>query len=353
MKKILTIVGARPQFVKAAVVSRKFSKIKSVKEVLVHTGQHYDYNMSNVFFRELEMREPDYNLNVGSGFQGEQTGKMIERIEQVLLKEMSNLVIVYGDTNSTLAGALAAKKLNIKIAHIEAGLRSFDMSIPEEVNRVVTDRLSDILFCPNGNSVKNLKKEGISKNVFNYGDIMFDSFLFYREKAIKISTLVNKLRLKDYVLCTIHRAGNTDDIDKLIAIVTALNRINKEIQVIVPLHPRTKKMLEQSNIQIDFKTIDPVGYFDMLCLLDCCSLVITDSGGLQKEAFFSSKHCIVLRDKTEWIELVEHGFSILAGADANKIYKSYQKLISRVSNFKINLFGDGSAGELIVEELIR
>lgn len=279
--KILTIVGARPQFIKAAAVSRAFSKINSINEIIVHTGQHFDENMSNVFFDEMDIPVPKYRLDISSLSHGAMTGRMLEKIEEILLIESPDFVLVYGDTNSTIAGALAASKLHIRIIHIEAGLRSYNMQMPEEVNRIVTDRLSTILFCPSEQSVLNLEKEGITENVFVSGDVMHDASIYYH--GLNRAKIKNNFNEK-YILSTIHRAENTDDKEKLSGIIAGLNEVNNNyMKVIMPLHPRTKIKLQDIGIDIDFELIDPVGYFDMIHLIENSNQVITDSGGLQKK----------------------------------------------------------------------
>jgi UDP-GlcNAc3NAcA epimerase len=356
MIKIVTIVGARPQFIKAAAVSREFSKHKEIQEIILHTGQHFDKNMSDVFFEEMQIPKPHYNLNIHGLSHGAMTGQMIEGIEKILLKEKPDYVLVYGDTNSTIAGALAAKKLHIKVIHVEAGLRSFNMQMPEEINRVLTDRISDVLFCPTDAAVENLINEGMNKfpvTIVKSGDVMQDAALFYAEQAEKKSTIINDLALEDFILCTIHREENTNSIENLKKIIQALNSINKEIQVIVPLHPRTKNILSNEKIDIDFKLIEPVGYFDMIMLLKHCKLVITDSGGLQKEAFFFQKNCVTLRNETEWIELVANGYNQLAGCDAEKIYNAYKTMLEHKKDFTKNLYGNGKACEIIVSTLLK
>lgn len=300
--KIATIIGARPQFVKAAAVSRVIKNTESVEEIIIHTGQHYDVNMSDVFFEEMDIPKPDYNLNINGMGHGAMTGQMLEKIEEVLLSEKPDWVLVYGDTNSTLAGALAAKKLHIKVAHVEAGLRSFNMNMPEEINRILTDRISDVLFCPTSTAVDNLKKEGyenIDTKIINVGDVMLDVALFYKERATKPKDSLPE----QFVLCTVHRAENTDDVDRLKSIFESLEIISKTTPVVLPLHPRTKSKLISIDYDFDnskIKFINPVGYFEMIWLLQNCSFVMTDSGGLQKEAFFFKKQCITLRDETEW-----------------------------------------------------
>ena len=355
--KILTILGARPQFIKAGTVRREIAKHKSIEEVIVHTGQHFDANMSDIFFDEMKIPKPHYNLNINGLSHGAMTGQMIEKIEEIVLKEMPDWVIVYGDTNSTLAGAIIASKLHIKLAHIEAGLRSFNMKMPEEVNRILTDRVSDILFCPTDIAVENLKKEGFpfvtangQQKIVNVGDVMQDAALFYRQYAKKPENLDIK---DDFILSTVHRAENTDDINRLKNIFESLDEIAKEIQVILPLHPRTKKILEQNNINPkNITIIEPVGYLEMVWLLDNSKMVITDSGGLQKEAFFFKKPCITLRDETEWVELVDNNFNVLAGASKEKILKIFNNHKFN-NNFDINLYGNGKASENIIKELIK
>jgi len=349
--KIVTSLGARPQFIKAGTVSREIAKHKDIEEVIIHTGQHYDANMSDVFFDEMQIPKPHYNLDINGLGHGAMTGQMLEKIEEVLLKEKPDWVMVYGDTNSTLAGALAASKLHIKVAHVEAGLRSFNMNMPEEVNRILTDRISTILFCPTQSAVDNLANEGYENldiQVVKNGDVMQDGAMFYKGLAVK-----PKVKLEDeYVLSTIHRAENTDDLERLNAIVSALNEIAKEIQIVVPLHPRTKAILEKNNMTANFTIIEPVGYLEMVYLIQNSKLIMTDSGGLQKEAFFFEKPCITLRDETEWVELVENGFNVLVGADKEKILAAYNNQQFN-SDFNINLYGMGQASKVIVEQLIK
>ena len=355
MKKILTILGARPQLIKAASVSRVIKK-SGMKEKIVHTGQHFDKNMSDIFIKEMGIPNPDYNLEINSLKHGAMTGRMIEKIEEVVLIENPDFVIVYGDTNSTLAGAIAAKKLHKKLANIEAGLRSFNMKMPEEINRIVTDRISDYLFCPTEVAIKNLVSEGFknfNSKIYNAGDVMYDAALYYsrfsREKSSIISDL--KLNNRDFILCTIHREENTDNIGNLRSIVNALNNINKETLIILPLHPRTRNVLSKNKIKLAFNPIEPVGYFDIIELLKHCGLVITDSGGMQKEAYFFSKYCITLREETEWTELVESKVNFLAGADKNNIQSCYNKIPGIKKNFSYKLYGDGNASEKIVNLL--
>ena len=352
--KIVTVIGARPQFIKAAVVSRAIAAHKDIKEVIVHTGQHFDANMSDIFFEEMCIPKPDYNLNVNGLGHGAMTGQMLEKIEAVLLQEKPDWVLVYGDTNSTIAGALAAKKLHIKVAHVEAGLRSFNMDMPEEINRILTDRISDILFCPTETAVNNLKKEGyenINCRIVRNGDVMQDAALFYAGRAERPKADIPE----DFVLCSVHRAENTDDPERLRNIFSALEEISKTCRVVLPLHPRTKGKLsatgyDTNNSHILF--IEPVGYLEMVWMLKHCRLVMTDSGGLQKEAYFFDKYCITLRDETEWVELVKYGYNFLAGDDKGKIISLYNH-ISDKNNIeqKTPLYGNGNAGDLIVETL--
>lgn len=355
MKKIVTVLGARPQFVKAAVLSREIVKRGGLEEVIVHTGQHYDANMSALFFSEMEIPTPKYNLDINGLSHGAMTGQMLEKIEKVLIKEKPDAVVVYGDTNSTFAGAMAARKLQIKVVHIEAGLRSFNMEMPEEINRILTDRISDLLLCPTDTAIENLKNEGFDKlpgTVIKCGDIMKDAVQFYSSYSEDKSTLIkdNSLSKDAFVLATIHRQENTDDVEKLKQIFEGLSAIHKEKRVVLPLHPRTKKILEKHQLHYPITLLPPVGYFDMLELLKNCSLVVTDSGGLQKEAFFNGKHCIVAREQTEWVELVANGFAGLVGADAEKMYKAFQKFQNCQSDFSMNLFGN-QVGQQIYEVL--
>lgn len=347
--KILTILGARPQFIKAGSVSREIANYQGIVEVIVHTGQHYDSNMSNIFFNEMKIPKPDYFLGIGGKSHGSMTGQMIEKIEEVVIKEKPDWIFVYGDTNSTLAGAIVASKLHIKLAHIEAGLRSYNMKMPEEVNRILTDRVSNILFCPTDTAVQNLKSEGydnIDCKIVKCGDVMQDGANFYRKYALKPNCNIDDR----YILSTIHRAENTDDTGRLSSIIGALNEINKEKQVLIPLHPRTRKIAEQNNIEISFTIIEPVGYFEMIWLIDHCDLVMTDSGGLQKEAFFFEKPCITLRDETEWVELVENGFNVLVGADKDLINNAFKNQIFN-DDFDVDLYGLGEASKKIIKEV--
>jgi len=357
MKKIITILGARPQFVKAAVLSRIIVKYNAVEEVIVHTGQHFDANMSDIFFNEMEIPKPKYNLAINGLSHGAMTGQMLIAIEAVLMKEKPDLVVVYGDTNSTLAGALAAKKMNIKVVHVEAGLRSFNMKMPEEINRILTDRISDLLLCPTDTAIENLQKEGFTNlpaKMVKCGDIMKDAVEYYGKISEDKSSIISRLKLipNDFVLATIHRQENTDNLEKLQEIFEGLQLINNEKLVILPLHPRTKAILDQHNLKYGIQIIDPVGYFDMLELLKKCNLVVTDSGGLQKEAFFNKKHCIIAREETEWIELVANGFAKIVGSDKEKMLISFNNFQDSTVNFEMDLFGE-NIGEKIYEEILK
>jgi len=351
--KILTILGARPQFIKAGSVSREISKHKEIEEIIVHTGQHYDANMSDIFFEEMKIPRPNFFLGIGGNSHGAMTGQMIERIEEVALNEKPDWMMVYGDTNSTLAGAIVASKLHIKLAHIEAGLRSFNMKMPEEINRILTDRVSTILFCPTDTSIHNLKNEGYENlkcKIVKSGDVMQDGAIFYKSLAKKPNIEINK----NFILCTIHRAENTDVEVRLKSIFEALNEIAKEKQVVLPLHPRTRKIIENLKINVSkLKVIDPVGYLEMVWLIDNCKIVLTDSGGLQKEAYFFNKPCITLRDETEWVELVQQGVNFLVGAKKDEILNIYYNLNDFNRTFdRVNLYGAGNASTIITKSLI-
>ncbi|MDD4108288.1 MAG: UDP-N-acetylglucosamine 2-epimerase (non-hydrolyzing) [Prolixibacteraceae bacterium] len=351
MPKILTIVGARPQFVKAAALSRALKKF-NLEEVLVHTGQHFDENMAEIFFRQMEIPEPKYNLGIHSLSHGAMTGRMLEEIEKVLLHEKPSVVVVFGDTNSTMAGALAAAKIHIPVAHVEAGLRSYNMRMPEEINRILTDRISNLLFCPTEAAVKNLHREGFETfnvKIENIGDVMYDVALFYSHISEKYAKVINTLQSDSmpFVLTTLHRQENTDDLLRLRSIVEALNELNKEFRIVLPLHPRTKKIIDQENIRLSFIPLEPVGYFDMIELLKNCAFVITDSGGLQKEAFFFKKQCLVIRDETEWTELVDLGYNFLVGADKNLILQKIGEIVKSGMSFSERPYGEGNAAEKI------
>lgn len=358
-KKILSIIGARPQFIKAAAISRVLRRERGMLEVLVHTGQHYDRNMSDVFFRELGIPAPDYNLGIGSGAHGVQTGRMLEAIERVISKEKPDWVMVYGDTNSTLAGALAAAKARVPVAHVEAGLRSFNRDMPEEINRVVADHVSDLLFAPTRTAVVNLRREGVEgRKIVRTGDVMYDAALHYAEKAERASKALRTHALdgKNYVLATIHRAENTDDPRRLRAVFDALQRLSKDVTVVVPIHPRTRKALSLSGWRSGnaLRLIEPVGYLDMVMLERHARLIATDSGGVQKEAFFYRVPCATLRTETEWTELVESGWNRLvppfAAAD---IYRTLRRMLTsfRRPRASSSLYGAGEAAQLIARAL--
>ena len=357
-RKLLTVVGARPQFVKASAVSRALANDPTFTEVLVHTGQHFDANMSAVFFEELAVPAPRHNLEVHSLPHGAMTGRMLEKLEEVFLAERPDVVLVYGDTNSTLAGALAARKLNIPVAHVEAGLRSFNLRMPEEVNRILTDRISDLLCCPTQRAVGNLHAEGFEKmpcRVVNTGDVMLDTAQHYAGLAQQRSTVLDRLSLRGrtFALATLHRAENTDDPQRLASIVRGLQEIARDLPVVLPLHPRTAAAIRRQDLALDLVVIEPVGYLDMVGLLQGARVVLTDSGGLQKEAYFFGKPCVTLRDETEWVELVEGGFNWLAGAESEAIAAAYRAACEARPVFEANLYGEGKAGPAIVEELRR
>lgn len=325
--KILSIVGARPQFIKCAPLSRELRT--EYEEILVHTGQHYDAGMSNIFFEELGIPRPDYNLDIGSGNHGEQTGKILIEIEKVLIKEAPDMVVVYGDTNSTLAGALAASKMHIKVAHVEAGLRSFDRRMPEEVNRVLTDHISNLLFCPTQTAVDNLAKEGIIEGVHLVGDVMVDAVEYNRKVAEKKSHIIENLGLENgkYLVITVHRPSNTDSIENMSNIIEALKESGKK--VVFPVHPRTEKYLGKyglwDRMPDNVEMIEPVGYLDMLKLMSGAEKILTDSGGMQKEAYLLGVSCITLRENTEWVETLEDGWNVLAGAEKGRIVRAVKR----------------------------
>jgi UDP-GlcNAc3NAcA epimerase len=349
--KIITIVGARPQFIKAATLSRAFRNYR-IEEIIIHTGQHYDSNLSDIFFNQMQIDKPKYFLEVKSKKHSEMTGKMMQKIEEILISEKPNWVVLFGDTNSTLAGALAASKLHIKIAHVEAGLRSFNMKMPEEINRILTDRVSTLLFCPTKTAVNNLKSEGFEGyncKVINAGDIMNEGIKFFSTLAKKPLFEIDK----NFILCTVHRPVNTDNVNNLKSIFKAVNYIGLGKQVVFPCHPRTLKVLKENNIDVsNIKMIEPIGYLEMVWLIKNCELIITDSGGLQKESYFFSKPCVVLRNETEWVELVDNKFNALAGSDFELIIE-YVKNYKFNYNYKLNLYGDGSTSKIIIDSMLN
>ena len=348
--KIITILGARPQFIKAAAFSRAVKKYSNIEEVIIHTGQHYDQNMSDVFFEEMNIPKPKYKLQTGGKNHGAMTGQQLEKIEEILLQEKPHLVLVYGDTNSTLAGALAAIKLHIPIAHVEAGLRSFNRQMPEEINRILTDQISEYLFVPSEGAKQNLLNEGIDEQkIFIVGDIMYDVSLYYKEKMIK-PIWFDYLDLDRFILCTIHRAENTDDMNKLINILKGLELSGKNI--ILPLHPRTVNKIKQYGLDIptNIRVVEPIGYLEMVWLEVHCDLIVTDSGGVQKEAYFHGKPCITLREETEWVELVDAGFNQLVGSNAMLIVDSIQKIDKTVIE-NTSIYGEGDTAYGILDIL--
>ncbi len=375
--KIVTVIGARPQIIKAAALSRAIKEHfkKEVNEVIVHTGQHYDDNMSQVFFDELGIPQPDYNLGVGSASHGVQTAKMIEGIEEILLKEKPDYLVLYGDTNSTLAGAIAASKIHVPIAHIEAGLRSFNKSMPEEINRICCDHCSTLLFSPTATGFKNLIKEGFNPDnkrrftidnpgIYHCGDVMYDNSKYFANIADTKSQILDKegLRGTGYMLCTIHRDNNTDQPERLNAIFKALLKISESKMVVLPLHPRTSKLLN-TNLEKDLydkitnnkniKILPPASFLDMIVLERHAQMVVTDSGGVQKEAFFFQKPCLILRSETEWKEIVECGAAVITDADENKIIDSFNNFVENPPHKFPEIFGDGKAAEFICKEMLE
>ncbi|HIH44423.1 MAG TPA: UDP-N-acetylglucosamine 2-epimerase (non-hydrolyzing) [Candidatus Methanoperedenaceae archaeon] len=344
--KLISIVGARPQFIKCAPLSRELRR--EHEEILVHTGQHYDHEMSRIFFEELDIPEPDYNLGVGSGSHGEQTGRMLAELERVMVKETPDMVLVYGDTNSTLAGALAASKLQIKVAHVEAGLRSFDRRMPEEINRVVTDHISNLLLCPTQTAVTNLMNEGITEGVHLAGDVMVDALEYNRKVALKRSTIIERLGIEKgkYMVMTVHRPSNTDSRDNMSNILDALAGIDEP--VIFPVHPRTRKFMIEFGlgVPVNIRLVEPLGYLDMLRLMAGAHKILTDSGGMQKEAYMLGVPCITLRENTEWVETLEGGWNVLAGADKETISESVKRA-SPASARKDVFGGAGASGKIL------
>ena len=357
MKKIITVLGARPQFIKAAVLSRVIKFYNDIEEIIVHTGQHFDANMSKIFFEQMMIPKPKYYLDINKMSHAAMTGKMMQEIEKILSMEKPDALVVYGDTNSTIAGALAAKKMDIKVVHVEAGLRSFNMKMPEEINRILTDRIADLLSCPTQTAIQNLKQEGFENlpvTIKNHGDIMKDAVAYYGQFSDKKSSIIKdqKLDSNQFVLATIHRQENTEDYEKLSNIFSALEHIHKTQTVILPLHPRTKEVLKKWSIEPNVRIIEPVGYYSMLELLKNCSIVITDSGGLQKEAFFNSKPIVIIRDETEWTELVDHGFAKVVGNNTKSIIDTFQFYKDSSMDFSIELYGN-NVGEKIYQSIYQ
>ena len=358
--KIVSVIGARPQFIKAAVVSRALKLKGNITEVLIHTGQHFDSNMSDVFFEEMGIPRPRYNLGIGGGFHGAMTGAQLTETERLLLKEQPDWVLVYGDTNSTLAGALAAAKLQIPLAHVEAGLRSFNRAMPEEINRVLTDHISTLLFAPTEAAMQNLAHEGIEPpRCFLVGDVMFDAVCVFGDLASQKSSVLESLGLTagNFVLSTVHRAENTDDLDRLKVILSALETISETLRVVWPMHPRTRKQIETHRLACNLRSgvclIDPLGYLDMLMLERNAALIATDSGGVQKEAFFCSVPCVTLRNETEWVELVETGWNRLAPpTDSAQVVSAMLGALGTKGQ-NIKPYGDGDAGNRIADILVN
>ena len=379
LKKIITVIGARPQIIKAAAISRSISDNypDRMTELIVHTGQHYDDNMSDIFFNELGIPKPAFNLHVGSGSHGTMTSKMLEGLESLFLSEKPDAILVYGDTNSTIAAALAAAKVHIPVIHVEAGLRSYNKSMPEELNRISCDHMSSLLFSPTKAGMDNLKKEGFEliptkkatinrPNVYHCGDIMYDNSLYFSKLSEERSRVLeeNELQENKFILCTIHRDSNTDDAQKLNSIFTALLQIHTEtgLDIILPLHPRTKNKIDEFlepalyvkiNQATGFKLIPPTGFLDIISLEKNAKLIITDSGGIQKEAFFSKKPCVILRDETEWIEMVANGNARLAGSNEKRIFQETMELLNKTSFNYPDIFGDGQAATFICTKILE
>jgi UDP-GlcNAc3NAcA epimerase len=362
MIKILTIVGARPQFIKAAGLSRAINEGYShlLEEIIVHTGQHYDPNMSDVFFDELGIPKPKYSLEISGGDHGDMTGRMLIAIEKVIKQEQPDMVLVYGDTNSTLAGALAAAKLHVPIAHVEAGLRSFNMKMPEEINRILADRVSSLLFCPTQTAIDNLQTEGVTEGVYNVGDIMYDVALFYKDAAKNNERVLKELEVEtsEYVLATCHRAENTNDADRLHEIITGISKVANEIPVIFALHPRTKQYIKElgcDDLLNNVTLVDPLPFLEMVALEQSAKLILTDSGGVQKEAFFYGVPCLTMRDESEWLETINLGMNKLVGASKTKIVSSVKEILSKP---KPDLteempYGDGTTSKKILDLIIK
>ena len=379
MIKVVTIIGARPQIIKAAAISRCINNSfkNKIREIIVHTGQHYDENMSEVFFREMDIPKPNYNLNVGSSTHAKQTADMMPKTEEVLLNEKPDCVILYGDTNSTLAGSVTAAKMQIPVVHIEAGLRSFNKAMPEEINRIVCDHTSTLLFSPTLTGIKNLEREGFNKpakplytadnpGIFHCGDVMYDNAIYFAEKAEKSSSILKTLNLEkdNYLLATIHRDYNTDYPVRLNGIFDAIYKITEEnkLSIVIPLHPRTSKILETTLEKklMDailksplIKIIQPVSFFDMIQLEKNSLMVLTDSGGVQKEAFFYERPCLILRSETEWVEIVEAGAAMICDADTKTITNAFEHFKKNKINTTVSIFGDGKASEFICKEIYQ
>ncbi len=350
--KILTVVGARPQFIKAAVLSRALKTHSNIEEYVVHTGQHYDDNMSEIFFHELELRQADCNLNIKGSSNADTLSRMIPELEKIIRQQSPDLVLVYGDTNSTLAGALTAKMCGIKVAHVEAGMRHGNLAIPEELNRVLTDQVSDFLFCSGSVALKNLEKEGFahkSIQLYDCGDLMIDAAKHYSEIAGEREFPLSEELKKHFVLCTIHRSENVDVKSILKELLSTIDEIATTIPVVLPLHPRTRKMMAKFGLSTQAILIDPVGYLDMLNLLRHTQMVITDSGGLQKEAYFFKKHTLLLREHTEWVELAENGYLQIVGTKKEDIITGFNQLLDKKSSFESYLYGRGDAGVKIAD----
>ena len=349
MKKILTVLGARPQFVKSAMFSKAVQSNASLNEIIVHTGQHYDANMSDVFFKELGIPEPNINLGISELNHGAMTGRMLEKLEAVMIKESPDLVLVYGDTNSTLAASLAASKLHIKIAHVESGLRSYNKLMPEEKNRLITDHLSDFLFCPTETAVDNLRKEGLKNGVHLVGDIMLDLSIYANEIISTQNANIENKYSEDYVLLTLHRPENTDNKIRLEEIFKAMNKISKDIEIVMPIHPRTKKIIAGKSQWLDgIKIIDPQPYLSFTSLQKSAKAIFTDSGGLQKEAFFNSVPCITLRDETEWKETVELGWNDVVGANHPAIIEAWKNIDHKKRVNNVSPYGEGDTAKRIM-----
>lgn len=354
--KILTIIGARPQFVKASVLSRAFETYPEIEEYLVHTGQHYDDNMSTVFFKELGLKQADINLNIQGGSNAAMVSQMILSIEKIILSEDPDLVLVYGDTNSTLAGAVTAKMCGKRLAHVEAGMRHGDLSISEELNRVLTDNVSDYLFCSTEAAIKNLMNEGLEgkqAEAYLCGDLMMDAALHYSEVSKSRPSILSESVGKEFILCTLHRAENVDNRERLVDLFKALDKIVERMPVILPIHPRTRKRMAEFGISTAVTLMDPIGYLDIINLIRNCTLVMTDSGGLQKEAYCFKKHTVLLREHTEWIELQENGYLITVGTDPELILEAFDILINKNSDFKEQFYGDGNAGKNIARVISK